>query len=74
MTYKFTPLQREVFLHYEGGEFAYLLEEPDALDRAGDGLFRFAVMEAGDAETVEELRSMLHRAAAQLFDLAGEIE
>ena len=74
MSNNFTPLQLEVFRHYEDGEFYHLADEPDALDSVGDGLFRFAVLEAGEADTPDELRAMLWRAVDQLTFLAERIE
>lgn len=65
-----------VAMHYEGGEFGYLI--PDNViskcDRVGDGLFRFLVDEAQDAQDLPELITMLDRAERQLRSLKSDLE
>lgn len=69
----FTPLQRFVARHYEGGEFSHIDNTLQLVD-CGDTLFTFAVYEAGDAGDLDDLKRMLERGADQLYSLAGEIE
>lgn len=69
----FTPLQKFVAHHYDGGTFAHIgntLRLPDC----GDTLFAFAIYEAGDAGDLDELKRMLERGVDQLNSLIGEIE
>lgn len=73
-TLEFSPLQQMVFRHYVGGEFLHMMDKPDALDMVGDGLFSFAVMEAGVASSPEEFRAMLYRAINELHELVGAFE
>ena len=69
----FTPLQKFVARHYEGGEFRHINNTLQLVD-CGDTLFAFAVYEAGDAGDLDELKRMLERGVDQLRSLAGEIE
>lgn len=69
----FTPMQKFVAQHYEGGELNHIDNTLRLVD-CGDTLFAFAIYEAGDAEDLDELKRMLERGAEQLLSLAGEIE
>lgn len=69
---KFKPLQEHVAKSYEGGEFAGLTHVSEVL-RCGDGLFRFCIIEAGDADDAAEFGVMLERAIKQLESLKADI-
>lgn len=65
---KFTPLQHLVSAHYAGGEFS---EETDTnnLTQCGDTLFKFCILEAGDADDSDHLYRMLTTAIGELISL-----
>ena len=69
----FTPLQKRVAQHYAGGEFAHILDT-DELPDCGDTLFRFCILEAGDAAVGGEFWGMLDVAINELRSLQGEFE
>lgn len=70
---KFNPTQQLVATHYAGGEFAHIADT-DRLDCCGDTLFKFCILEAGDAVTPGDLWHMLETAIANLRSLQGEFE
>lgn len=65
-----------VAMHYEGGEFGYLIPDSvvDNCEKVGDGLFRFLVHEALDAEDLVDLIRMVDRAERQLRNLKSDLE
>jgi len=69
---KFTPLQTFVAEHYEGGEFCETTDTKD-LDACGDTLFKFCILEAGDADDSDQFHRMLETAIRQLRSLQGEL-
>ena len=70
---RLTPLQAQVVVYYQGGEFGHIETQDDAQD-IGDGLFTFCINEAGDAGDKAEFINMLNRAIEQLRSLVGELE
>lgn len=70
---KFTPLQHIVAEHYEGGEFSHIADE-DHMDECGDTLFKFLILEAGDADDSDHFHRMLETAINQLRSLQGELK
>lgn len=68
-----TPLQELVAKHYEGGEFSHITNTAQ-LDGCGDTLFKFCILEAGDAQLPGDLWGMLDKAVRQLRSLQGELE
>lgn len=67
-TKPFSRVQQAVAKLYGGGDLAYV----DNLEKAavcGDGLFDFLVIEAGDAENLDEYLGMIAAARNQLTDL-----
>lgn len=60
-----SDLQRRVAEYYEHGEFSHVqtVEESKSI---GDSLFVYSIMEAGEAETIEDYSDMVSRAIGQL--------
>ena len=69
---RFKPLQEFVAQHYEGGEFIET-EFVSETERCGDSLFRFCILEAGDAHDADDFHQMLENAICQLRSLQGEL-
>lgn len=76
---KLSPLQQLVAQHYAGSEFAHVVDT-DELDDLGDTLFKFVVLEAGDADcgsntilSAHTFGRMLETAINQLRSLQSEI-
>jgi hypothetical protein len=71
---EFSDLQKEVIEKYQGGEFAHVATDEE-LDVCGDGLFAYAVREAGDAANDrDEYVSMLRTAISDLEHLISMVE
>jgi len=73
MTIIFNDMQEVVRNHYAGGEFAHLRSHQELSD-CGDGLYKFLILEAGDAETSGDFWRMLKTAIEQLRSLQGELD
>lgn len=69
---KLSKLQLLVAQHYAGGEFVHVVNT-DQLDHLGDTLFKFAILEAGDAADEHEYCTMLGTAIDQMRSLQDEI-
>lgn len=70
---KLSGLQRFVALHYENGEFGRCTTEGET-KKIGDTLFRFLILEAGDAgNDKNDYLKMLNTAQMELDDLAVKV-
>ncbi len=69
---KLNPNQILVRAHYCGGELLYVNTKAE-LKTCGDGLFRFLMDEAHDAESAGEFKEMLERAILQLRCLETDL-
>ncbi len=67
------PLQVFVAQNYADGEFNHVTHVEEA-GEVGDTLFLFAMNEAGDADTLQELYEMLETAQVQLWHLQQKVE
>ena len=69
---KLSPSQVLVRALYADGEFSYVNTRRQ-LGSCGDTLFEFLMLEAYDAESVEEFRGMLDTAIGQLRALKDDL-
>lgn len=72
---KLSPLQQRVALLYDKGEFSHVTGT-DELDDLGDTLFKFAMLEASDAEPFPDalcnfLATAIHQLQSLQSDLMG---
>lgn len=64
---KFNKLQQLVAQHYRQGEFRAVVDDTDDLDQIGDTLYKFMILEAGDAANTVEFIYMLDRALGDIL-------
>jgi len=71
----YNEIQQSILKAYQNGEFAYLCE-PNAtekdLEKCGDGLLRFVIIEVSDSEdcdSAKEAYKRISRAADDLCDV-----